>query len=87
MTNTKSRTVGRPKKPAPAKTDAVLRVRQSLDMTQAELAGALGCSVPAVSKMEQDERLPGSLALRTALTKLAKRAGVSLEAKAEEVTP
>ncbi len=85
MSETIKRTAGRPKKPAPPKTDVVFRVRQSMGNTQEEFARELGCSVAAVSKMEQDERLPGSMALRTAFLKLAKRAGVSLEAKAEEV--
>ncbi len=81
MNETLKRPVGRPKRPAPPKTDAVLRVRQAMGKTQAEFAQQMGCSVTAVSKMEQDERLPGSMALRTAFEKLAKRAGVSIEAK------
>lgn len=81
MNETLKRPVGRPKKPAPAPTDAVFRVRHAMGKTQAEFAQEMGCSVTAVSKMEQDERLPGSMALRTAFLKLAKRAGVSLEAK------
>ncbi len=84
MNDTLKRAVGRPKKPAPSPTDAVFRVRSAMGITQEEFSRELGCSVAAVSKMEQDERLPGSIALRTAFLKLAKRAGVSLEAKAED---
>lgn len=91
MNDTISPTAGRPKRPTAPPTDAVRRVRLALNngagLTQEELAREMGCSVAAVAKMEQGQRLPGSIALRTAFAKVAKRAGVSLEAKAEEVTP
>lgn len=83
MSETLKPAPGRPKRPAPPKTDAVRRVRQAMEKTQEEFAREIGCSVASVSKMEQDERLPGSIALRNAFLKVAKRAGVSIEAEKE----
>lgn len=65
--------------------DAVSRVRSGLGITQEEFARELGCSVSTVAKMEGEGRTPGTRALKDNLARLAKRAGVSLEAKAEEV--
>jgi DNA-binding transcriptional regulator YiaG len=63
--------------------DAVLRVRGKLALTQEDFARELGCSVSTVAKLEGEGRTPGTRALKNNLARLAKRAGVSLEAKAE----
>lgn len=55
-------------------------------MTQEEFAREIGVSPYSLAKMEQQKREPGTQAGKTAFAKVAKRAGVSLETKAEEVT-
>ena len=55
-------------------------------MTQEEFAKEIGVSPYSLAKMEQQKREPGTQAGKAAFAKAAKRAGVSLEAKADEVT-
>jgi transcriptional regulator with XRE-family HTH domain len=77
---TKPKSAGRPLGVRSSRSsDAVSRVRAALGMTQEEFARELGCSLSNVAKMEGDSRTPGTVALKTNLAKLAKRAGVSLE--------
>ncbi len=63
--------------------DAVFRVRSKLGFTQEDFSRELGCSVSTVAKLEGEGRTPGTRALKNNLARLAKRAGVSLEAKEE----
>lgn len=65
--------------------DAVFRVRSALGLTQEEFARELGCSLSNVAKMEGQKRTPGTRALKDNLAKLARKAGVSIENKTEEV--
>jgi DNA-binding transcriptional regulator YiaG len=73
---------GRPLAP---RSDRVRRVRDALAMTQEEFAREIGVSPYSLAKMEQQRREPGTQAGKAAFAKIAKRAGVSLEARAEEV--
>jgi len=70
---------GRPRGTTAPQSDAVKRVREKMGISQEQLSRELGCSTSSIAKMEQQGRLPGSGALRTAFEKLAKRTGVSLE--------
>ncbi len=67
--------------------EIVFRVRSAMALTQEDFARELGCSTSTVAKMEREKRTPGTRALKDNLARLAKRASVSVEAKAEEVTP
>ncbi len=86
-TTTKPR-IGRPKGSAQEKqkSDAVFRVRSAMGMTQEEFARAMNSSIATIRRYEQGQLLPGGIAQKAAFAKVAKRAGVSLEAKSEEVT-
>lgn len=59
--------------------DVVLRTRTALGLTQEDFAREIGCSVSTVAKMENQNRTPGTRALKSNLARLAKRAGVPLE--------
>jgi transcriptional regulator with XRE-family HTH domain len=76
---------GRPVGTGAGASDAVSRVRASLGLTQEEFARELGCSLSNVAKMEGQKRTPGTHALKDNLARLAKRAGVSMEDKTDEV--
>ncbi len=76
---------GRPTGSGGQTSDAVKAVRAKLGLTQQQLAQEINCSLSAVRYMERERRLPGTLSLLDSFKRLAKRAGVSLEAKAEEV--
>jgi transcriptional regulator with XRE-family HTH domain len=59
--------------------EIVFRVRAAMSLTQEDFARELGCSTSTVAKMEREKRTPGTRALKDNLSRLAKRAGVSLE--------
>jgi DNA-binding transcriptional regulator YiaG len=75
---------GRPaKRPgSEIKSDAVYRVRSALSMTQEEFAREMGCSVAAIRRYEQGQKLPGGVSQKIAFAKVAERAGVEIEPKA-----
>jgi ribosome-binding protein aMBF1 (putative translation factor) len=85
MTETKPSRGGRPVGTVAAKSDAVKQTRQALNLSQQFMATHIGCSVSAVQRMERLGTLPQNTALLESFKRLAKRAGVSLETKAEEV--
>ncbi len=62
-------------------------IREALGLTQEQLAREIKCSINTVRRCEYDERLPKTEAVMDNLKRLTKRGGVSIEAKAEEVTP
>ncbi len=78
---------GRPVGTGAPTSGAVREVRQALGLTQEKLARELNCTLGAVRTMERNNRLPGGGAILDAFKRLAKRTGVSLDTKAEEVTP
>ncbi len=59
----------------------VRKVRLVLKMTQAQMANELLCSISSVARFERENALPGTGALRAQLDKLARKAGVTLEAE------
>jgi len=71
---------GRPVGTGAPTSGAVREVRRSLGLTQEKLARELNCTLGAVRTMERNNRLPGSEAILESFKRLAKRAGVSLEA-------
>ena len=71
---------GRPYGSGAATSDAVRLTREALSWTQQKMAGELECSLSAISKMEQEHRLPGQKKLFDRFSVLAKRAGVELPA-------
>lgn len=75
---------GRPEGTGAATSDAVRLTREALDWTQQQIAGELSCSLSAISKMEQERRLPGQKKLLDRFTALAARAGVDLLACDEQ---
>lgn len=77
---------GRPHGTEAKDSDAVKRARQALGISQQEMAVQMGCSVSAVQRMERLEKLPQSGAMLDSFKRLARRAGVNIEAKTEEVT-
>jgi DNA-binding transcriptional regulator YiaG len=77
---------GRPVGTGAASSGAVREVRRALGWTQEKLARELNCTLGAVRAMERGNRLPGSGAIMEGFNRLAKRANVSLEARAEEVS-
>ncbi len=54
-------------------------IRAALGLTQKEMADEMGCSLSAERRYEYADALPGTLAGKKALAKLAKKAGVELE--------
>lgn len=70
---------GRPVGTGAAKSGAVKLTRQSLGVSQQEMAAQIGCSVSAVQRMERLGTLPQNTALLESLKRLAKRANVSIE--------
>lgn len=74
---------GRPTGTGGQSSDAVKAVRAKLGLTQQQLAQEINCSLSAVRYMERERRLPGTLALLDAFKRIAKRAGVSIEAEKE----
>jgi DNA-binding transcriptional regulator YiaG len=87
METTSKARIGRPRGSAQEsqKSDAVFRVRSALGMTQEEFSRAMNSSIATIRRYEQGKLLPGGVAQKAAFAKVAKRAGVSLEARAEEV--
>jgi transcriptional regulator with XRE-family HTH domain len=73
---------GRPPGLAAIKSNAMKQVREKLGLTQQELAQELGCALSTVTKNEARGTLPAQKALLTAFEKLARRAGVSIDAAA-----
>ena len=71
---------GRPFGSGAATSDAVRLTREALAWTQQKMAGELECSLSAISKMEQEHRLPGQKKLFDRFSVLAERAGVELPA-------
>lgn len=69
---------GRPEGSGAATSDAVRLTREALEWTQQKMAGELECSLSAISKMEQEHRLPGQKKLLERFSILAKRADVEL---------
>lgn len=76
MTTTKER--GRPRKEAPAPTDAVARVRAAMGLTQEEFAREMACSIGTVRRYEQAKVLPTGIAQKRALARLAKRVDIEV---------
>ncbi len=76
--NIRERKPGRPKGVMAPTSDAVLKVRQALNLTQPEMARELGCSFSGVQRLERLSRLPNSAAVRASLMRLAKKAGVEV---------
>jgi transcriptional regulator with XRE-family HTH domain len=66
--------------------DLVARTRAKTGATQEDFARAIGCGSSTIRRYELMGLLPTEGAIRTKILATAKRAGVSLEAKAEEVT-
>jgi transcriptional regulator with XRE-family HTH domain len=62
-------------------------IREALGLTQEQLAREIKCSINTVRRCEYDGRLPKAEAVLANLARLTRRAGVSLEARAEEVAP
>jgi transcriptional regulator with XRE-family HTH domain len=56
-------------------------VRKALDLTQEEMARRLGCSKTSERRFEYTATLPRVTAVLANLRKLAKQAGVEIEAK------
>lgn len=63
-----------------ATSDAVARVRAALGVTQEEFAREMKCSIATVRRYEQQKVLPGGIAQKSALAKIAKRVGIEVEA-------
>lgn len=61
-------------------TDAVFQVREALGLTQEETARELHCSLSAVRRFEREKVLPVSGAIRDNFNRLAKKAGVEIQA-------
>ncbi len=70
---------GRPVGTAAPRSDAVKRVREALGMTQEMFSREIGLSMGTVQKLEQQNREPGTQAGKSALIRLARKAGVSIE--------
>ncbi len=85
MTETKPLRGGRPVGTVAVKSDAVKQTRLALKFSQQFMATQIGCSVSAVQRMERMGTLPQNTALLESFKRLAKRAGVSIEVKAEGV--
>jgi DNA-binding transcriptional regulator YiaG len=73
---TTTRKPGRPPGKSSVTSDAVLRVREALGLTQQQLAAELNCSLSAVRRFERERVLPSSDALKKNFLQLTQRAGV-----------
>lgn len=62
-------------------TSTVKAVRLALGLTQEEMAQKLGCSLSSARRFEQEGVLPRVKAVRGNLLRMAKQAGIELEAK------
>ena len=63
-------------------TSPVRAVREALGITQTEMADKIGCSHTSERRFEYDGTLPRNKAVLKNLQRLAKQAGVKLEAEA-----
>ncbi len=63
----------------------LLELRTARSLTQMELAQELGIPFSTYRRYETQQLIPKSGLVRSAINRAARRAGVSLEAKAEEV--
>ncbi len=57
----------------------VKEVRQKLEMTQREMAEALGCSITSARRFEYERTTPTVRAVALNFGKLARKAGVSVD--------
>ena len=71
---------GRPLKVTTHHTDAVARVRAAMGLTQEEFAREMNCSIATVRRYEQEEVLPGGIAQKRSLARLAKRVNIDVSA-------
>lgn len=58
-------------------TDLVARVRAASGKSQADFAEEVGCSMSSISKMENQNRGPGTKLLKKRFLELAKKYGVT----------
>lgn len=78
---TTTRPRGRPPRTPQPPTDAVRRLRLELGKTQVQLAKMMHCSENSIARYERDHTTPEVFTVRAQFEKLARKAGISLEAE------